>query len=339
VNKGGRLLDTKRYVEAIPELLDLALRLEDEIDASPDGLYVYEDVDRDGTTDAVRVSSTEDSFLYFIRWGFSEDAYCEASAEADEFTLCRSRPLGGALCPRFMYTLDRETDYRKIISMLYRNDAPNGVMHRARRMGFTVEKFEAMQKAKTPEDALREMRPYLDEGYLAAGTDLPEALCSRQEEWNALGDEFFRRIRDRIGEEWNHRTYNVLLSPFIKGVSGTGNLVFRSASDNRDVAIRTDAREVTLARLYRLMNDRYDLPFQTQWAIGEISSMLLLDEMPDLFPRFEQCDESYFRCWSYPQLAEPEIALRVLFETAPDFDTYLDSAVEFMKGYELPPRY
>jgi len=328
-------------IKYIPEFMEIVIKNREAINDSPDGITIYEDLNGDGIEDAVHIRAYRDNYQLSVQISDAITGSCSLPSSFS-MALCRADlPKNSPF--KIEYSVNRERDSNIFIAMLYRRNDPAGIRNRAKRMGVDEKTLERIQAARSHQEALSIMKPFIDDKYENLGSNLAEEVCLRQRRWNKMNDDFFHYVNSRIGTDFEYSNYTILLSPVNPGVSNRlGNVVYRGAVSKEEGLMRIDAHEVLLAHMYRYLYDHFgdNLNMRQSFALGEIATVLLLDEMNSLFPEFKMpCQGGlYFACTSAgykDALYEAERELRKIYISTPSFADFLELAAIRMLDFNI----
>ena len=326
-------------IQYMPEFVEIVTKYRETIDNSPAGITTYEDLNGDGIEDTVHIRADQDTYQLSVQISDSLTNICSFPSSFP-VTLCRADvPKNSPF--KIEYSVNREMDSKTFIGMLYRRNDPSGIKNRAQRMGVNGETLKKIQAAGSREEALSIMKPFIDKKYEHLGPNLAEEVCLRQRRWNKINDDFFHYVNNRVGSDFEYSNYTILISPVNPGVSNRlGNVVSRGAVYNEESLMRIDAHEVLLAHMYRYLHDHFgnNLNIRQSWALGEISTVLLLDEMNSLFPEFNAVCQGglYFACSNYKKVLPPiESEVRAIYTNTPDFAEFIEKAALRILDFDI----
>lgn len=230
------------------------------------------------------------------------------------------------------FVKDIEYDSYVIWVMLHGED-PYGAENRAKSMGINKKLFESIYGTEDYEKIEDELIKVVKEKHEELKKRIDKAIKTYQKSWDKINDIFSTEIEMITKRKWNHKTYEVVVSPFHPGVTSRGgDRVAISAFENADEQKRITAHEILMSHIWTILFDKYPKArnddLQHFWALNEITTTAILGLEPQLNKLWREKEQGYDQyLGNYQQLKELQSKLKEIYLNKKDFDDYLNKAI------------
>lgn len=230
------------------------------------------------------------------------------------------------------FVKDKSYDEKMIYNMFKYND-PAGLESRSKSMGIDFQFATIIRNSVNFSEIEKELNELVDSRYQKMENVINDSIEGYQKAWNEIINEFSNEVQNVIGEKWFYNTYYCVISPFHPGISNwNGNKVVRKCGEDPINQRRITAHEVVLSQVFQVCRKYYDkrkVDDWKIWAISEITTVFILDEskMLKYWGNYNP-PENYFSKSNYPQLADLEQQLKILYKQKLSFKSYIDNAIK-----------
>ena len=237
---------------------------------------------------------------------------------------------------QFKINFDINPDYDAIMifNILNSND-PAGLESRARDMGIDLNLAKKIKKAKKIENVKTDINKLISVTYSQVQADLLRSVAEYAKSWESIILDFTRAVYKLTDHYWFYDQYICFISPFHGGVSNWyGNIILRHYKEDPIIQRRITAYEIVLSHIFHIVRKYYSkdvIDDMKVWAFAEITTTFILNEKElTQFWKWFKPPLNYFSKSNYPQLANIEDKLKVLYKGREDFKSYIIQAVKFM---------
>lgn len=234
------------------------------------------------------------------------------------------------------YVKDKDYDTYMIWAMLKSND-PAGVLNRAKTMGLNKNIVNKVTDSDSYEDVARELGNITSARYSALANDFVSAIDSYQRAWDFINDNFFNGIEGVTGQKCKDQVYNVVLSPFHKGISNLGgNIVVRSMFEDPMEQKRITGHEILMSHLWNIFFVKFPESEKDAngkfWALNEITTTAILGLDKSLNSMWTEKTRGFDEFLSnYPQLKKVKGEVKREYLNKLDFGSYLSKALSIVE--------
>lgn len=182
----------------------------------------------------------------------------------------------------------------------------------------------------------KDLVAFVEKEYNSLENLFKSSIGEYQEAWDLINDMFFYEV-ERVTEiKWKNAEYNVVLSPFHKGISNLGgNTIVRSIYENPKNQKRITAHEILMSHLWNIIFENFpeseNEVVGKYWALNEITTTAILGletTLNSLWTSETKGFDGFLT--NYPQLNEVKETLKDIYLRKSGFKDYLKQALSVL---------